>query len=112
VYGSFSRALTSAWFAFTLLWFWSSWAQLGAFVAMLGLPAIVLSCVLVVCVAALLLSAAETLRERWNALYEVVGSVLTSRYARTAWCAVLLGITLSVTAVLNAPAPHIVYKAF
>jgi hypothetical protein len=35
-----------------------------------------------------------------------------SVYAKTAWYTVLAVITLSVTAVLNAPAPQIVYRAF
>jgi len=37
---------------------------------------------------------------------------VTSRYVRTAWLTALVLVTVSVTVLLNAPAPDIVYKAF
>jgi D-alanyl-lipoteichoic acid acyltransferase DltB (MBOAT superfamily) len=111
LYASLSRGMTFGWFAFTLLWFWSSWGQLGAFVALLGWPAVVLAVGLLVVGAALVLSAMEGARERFARGADSV-PFLTSRYMRTAWCTALIGITLSLTVVLNAPAPHIVYKGF
>nr|MDQ6942034.1 hypothetical protein [Candidatus Eremiobacteraeota bacterium] len=35
-----------------------------------------------------------------------------SAYVQTAWLTALVVLTLSITVALNAPAPHIVYRAF
>jgi hypothetical protein len=49
----------------------------------------------------------------WFAGLHAGGAPLrSSPYVVTAWCTALIVLTLSVTAVLNAPAPHIVYRAF
>jgi D-alanyl-lipoteichoic acid acyltransferase DltB (MBOAT superfamily) len=37
VYRALSRGLTFVWFAFTLLWFWARWEQIGALASKLGM---------------------------------------------------------------------------
>lgn len=112
VYAALSRGLTYVWFAFSMLWFWSTWAQLGGLVAELGAIAIVLGISLVLGSSALLLTGLKYVEDRLSALTSRGGSILRSRYARTAWCTALAMLVISVTVLLNAPAPHIVYKAF
>jgi D-alanyl-lipoteichoic acid acyltransferase DltB (MBOAT superfamily) len=112
VYSSLSRGITFAYFAVTLLWFWATWGQLAQYVSLLGAVPVVLSVLLLVGVATVLLAAAESVEAYLRSAGAGLASLFASRYARVACCALLLGITLSVTAVLNAPAPHIVYKAF
>lgn len=105
MYETLSRGLTFMWFALTLLWFWSSWDQLTHIVALVGFSGIVLAMLLVFSASAALLAAAES-AEVW------MRTMIRSRYVRLAYCTALLVFTLSMTVGLNAPAPHVVYKAF
>jgi len=112
VYKVFSRGLNFTWFAFTQLWFWSTWTQIGQISATLGPLAIGL-CVLAVFVAATaVLAAMESARSGVLRITRGGAPVVTSRYVRTAWLTALVLVTVSVTVLLNAPAPDIVYKAF
>jgi D-alanyl-lipoteichoic acid acyltransferase DltB (MBOAT superfamily) len=111
LYAATSRGLTFLYFAFASLWFWSSWAQLGHFVALLGTGGIVLGMVLLL-VAASAVLAVPSLFDRLLAPQDAPRTWLRSPYVLTGWYAVLAVLTISVTAILNAPAPHIVYRAF
>jgi len=112
LYRATSRGLTFLWFAFSSVWFWSSWAQLGHFIALFGGAGITLAFVLVLVAATALLSVPSIL-ERWVLAGGAVQRPwIGSLYAKTAWYTVLAVLTISITAVLNAPAPHIVYRAF
>lgn len=110
-YAAVSRGLTFLWFAFAMLWFWSTWAQLASFASVLGTLAIVLALALVLGSAAVLLSGLKYLEEWWLA-FTRAGSPFASRYVRTAWSTMLAVIVVSVAVLLNAPAPHIIYRAF
>jgi len=112
IYAATSRGLTFLWFAFCAIWFWSSWAQLGHFIALFGGAGIVLGFVLVLAAATVLLSLPSLLDRLLFAGGESQQPWIRSVYAKTAWYTVLAVITISVTAVLNAPAPQIVYRAF
>lgn len=111
-YNAFARGLTFTWFAFTLLWFWSTWANLHLYWTRLGF---VLTAVLFVVV---FLGASVAL-EVWERLRVVVLSwrwrgepVLEAGYARMAWNTALALISMAVVSLLNASAPEIVYKGF
>jgi len=111
-YSTLSRGLTWAWFSFSSLWFWSSWDQLAHFERALGVAGTAASLSAMWGGTALVLAA-------WKALYDWIAratastlSVAASRYVAIAWCTALAVVVLSVTVVLNAPAPQIVYKAF
>ncbi|MDP9018107.1 MAG: hypothetical protein M3N19_07290 [Candidatus Eremiobacteraeota bacterium] len=103
LHSSLSRGLNFLWFCFTMLWFWSTLPQLHQLEAQIGLSAIGTAFAAVLVVAALGLTCAMNLTDRLPVF---------SPYMKTAWYTALAVVTISCTAVLNAPAPHIVYKAF
>jgi alginate O-acetyltransferase complex protein AlgI len=112
VYNAFARGLTFTWFAFTLLWFWSSSTQLKTILKVVGPDGFVIACGVVFLGATLVLAAWEALREQLLSWRRNDTPILTTRYARTAWGTALIVITAAVIGLLNAPAPDIVYKGF
>jgi alginate O-acetyltransferase complex protein AlgI len=112
VYNAFARGLTFTWFAFTLLWFWSSWGQIRTIAAAIGADGILVVWGAVLLGATLLLAGWETLREHLLSWQRNGTPILMTRYARTAWGTALIVIAAAVMLLLNAPAPEIVYKAF
>ncbi len=112
LYRAGSRGLTFTWFAFTMLWFWSDWQQLGQLRALLGTDVALLGWVVLFGIATIVLSA-------WVALFNFALSitwaghrVVLSRYARTMWNTALITVVTAVILLLNSPAPPIVYKNF
>jgi len=108
LYAAFSRGLTFVYFSFTLLWFWSSWSQLGGFAALLGPGATLAVFVIAVAGATLLLAILKLAGDAFNGH---IAAIPSAPYVRTAWSTVLAMLTIS-TAILNAPAPHVVYRGF
>jgi len=102
-YAALARGLTFLWFGFSMLWFWATWGQLRSLgssfdsIAMAG-------ALLTALLGAIALSTVLKVGQEW--LQGV------SPYLRTAWCTALGVIVISVAVVFNAPAAHIVYKAF
>lgn len=105
LYRSASRGLTYCWFAFALVWFWASWPQLVGMSATLGIASITIAIAVVWIASAGILSAFSALGTRLE-------GAARSIYAQTAWVTAMAVLVVSVTVVLNAPAPAIVYKAF
>jgi D-alanyl-lipoteichoic acid acyltransferase DltB (MBOAT superfamily) len=112
VYRAICRGLTFTWFAFTLLWFWSNWTQIGAISQELGPLPLLLAALVTWAGATVILAAIEVLRPAVLRLTWGEEPVLLSRYVRTAWLTTLVLVTVSVTLLLNSPAPDIVYKSF
>lgn len=112
VYIAMARGFTFTWFTFTLLWFWSSWAQLSTFVTVLGAQDTVAVWFVILVAATVTLAALERLRFLALAIRIRGESVLMSHYTRTAWSTAMTVIILVVAIILSAPAPQIVYKAF
>jgi D-alanyl-lipoteichoic acid acyltransferase DltB (MBOAT superfamily) len=113
VYAALSRALTLVYFAVCSLWFWSTWEQLGRFAGALGWTGVAAALLLMVGAASVLLTGVKFADDRLAEAARGRGpAVLASPYARTAWYTALAVVTVSVTVILNAPAPQIVYKAF
>lgn len=112
VYGACARGFTFTWFAFTLLWFWSSWEQLHRLSDILRTRDCVIALLVVFLAATIVLELLDRLRST-VALLRIDGeSILSSRYVRTVWCtAMILFITVA-TVIVRAPAPQIVYKTF
>jgi D-alanyl-lipoteichoic acid acyltransferase DltB (MBOAT superfamily) len=111
-YGVLARGFTFTWFSFSLLWFWSNWAQLGTIVHSLQSFEIAAVWAAIFVVSASVLAAWEAARE-WILSFQFDGRpLIVSRYARTIWCTALMVVALTVVLLLNAPAPDIVYKAF
>lgn len=100
IYRAFARGLTFTWFAFTLLWFWANWAQIGGLAATLGFGGSIAVAVAAVCGASVVLSVPFT------------GVILQSRYVRTALAAAMLLAISAAALVLNLSSPEIVYQQF
>jgi D-alanyl-lipoteichoic acid acyltransferase DltB (MBOAT superfamily) len=112
VYVAFGRGLTFTWFAFTLVWFWSSWKQIGQVFSDLSVAQWLGVWLAVALFMTAVLAFWEWLRAAVLSIKTSDGPILTSRYARVI-CACALGlVSLIMTVLLNQPAPDIVYKAF
>ncbi len=111
-YVAICRGLTFTWFAFTLCWFWSDWPQLAALTAAVGAGGAVAALTLILAAATLGLAAWEGVRGALLRIEWGQQSVLQSRYVRTAWCTALCLVALATEALINQPAPEIVYKRF
>lgn len=112
LYIGICRGLTFTWFAFTLIWFWNGWQQISRFAATLGAGAILTALLFILVCSTVGIAIWEALRGgllqiRWR---EQV--ILSSRYARTAWCTVLCLILFVTELLLRQQAPEIVYKTF
>lgn len=112
VYVAVSRGLTFTWFAFTLVWFWSNWSQIGRVAYNVGLPAMSVAWAVVFVGATVILALWEAMRKWAVSLKWDSTPVFASRYLRAAWGTALAVIIVAVLSLLNAPAPDIVYKAF
>jgi len=112
IYIVFGRGLTFAWFAFTLFWFWGNWSQIGKIVAAFSLAQWLGVWLSVWLVAAVVLAFWEWLRAALLSIRVSNEPILTSRYARVVYSTALGLVAIVMTALLNQPAPDIVYKAF
>jgi D-alanyl-lipoteichoic acid acyltransferase DltB (MBOAT superfamily) len=112
LYVAFCRGLTFSWFAFTLLWLWATWNQIGNLFTALGtVPWLGVWLAMWLCATAVL-AFWEWGRAVLLSIRTPEGPVLTNRYARVVY-ATVLGLTAFVmTVLLSQPAPDIVYKAF
>ncbi len=111
-YRALARGLTFTWFTFTLFWFWSDWPQMSAFVQALGGAALALLCTVVLLGASIVLAGVELVRSGSQAMRVGGEPLFASRYTRTVRCTALAVISVSVTTLLNLPAPDIVYGKF
>jgi D-alanyl-lipoteichoic acid acyltransferase DltB (MBOAT superfamily) len=107
VYRALARGLTFTWFAFTLLWFWSSWQQLGGLIGTATLPAFLLGWLLVLVTASVVLALVVAVQD-----YLAGYSWVRTRYTRTVFATGMMTIVLASVAILASPAPDIVYKNF
>jgi len=112
IYKAFSRALTFSWFALSSLWFWATWPQLHQIALELGAPGAALATMLLLFGAAPALALLDAM-QNWSAREARSQSPLPwSPYVRIVWYTALATLVVSATAILNAPAPHVIYKAF
>jgi D-alanyl-lipoteichoic acid acyltransferase DltB (MBOAT superfamily) len=112
LYMAFGRGLNFVWFAFTLLWFWGNWEQIGQLYAALsasqwaGIWLAAWACLTVA------LAAWEWLRSWLLSFTTDEGPVFTSRYALVVYATALGLAAVVINVLLHQPAPAIVYKAF
>jgi D-alanyl-lipoteichoic acid acyltransferase DltB (MBOAT superfamily) len=108
VYRAMARGLTFTWFAFTLLWFWATWADIGGLADKLGVFGCIAAAVGTVCAASIVLAIPDLLGPsgRW------LGGVMRSRYTRTAFASAMVLAIAIAGLVLNLSSPEIVYKQF
>jgi alginate O-acetyltransferase complex protein AlgI len=112
VYAAVCRGLTFTWLAFTLLWFFSDWAEIAALARALGPLGVAAMWLAMLAGSTLILAGLEALRSLLFAPTFEGRPVVASRYVRTVWVTALAAATVGVQTVMNAPAPDIVYKAF
>jgi alginate O-acetyltransferase complex protein AlgI len=111
-YQSVCRGLNFTFFSFSLLWFWSSWKDLGKMSRALELPAQLTAWCMIFAVSTIVLTSWETMRSavlnvKWGG-----NPLLLSRYIRTAWDTGLVFVTVALMELMSTPAPDIVYKTF
>ncbi|MBV8722188.1 MAG: hypothetical protein JO277_08570 [Candidatus Eremiobacteraeota bacterium] len=107
LFEALSNGLTYLWFAVTLTFSWMSWQQLADLAARFGVATLAGAAVALV-----LVTAASYRLVRLNAGVALARAIAAPPYVRQAWYAALATIVVSTAVLLNAPAPHIVYKAF
>lgn len=112
LYTIFSRGLTFSWFAFTLFWFWADWKRIDLIFTAVDLPHWIGIALAVWLCATLVLAVWEWLRAALLSVRTEDGPVLTNRYARVVYASALGLASIVMTALLNQPAPEIIYKAF
>ena len=112
IYSFVARGLTFTWVAFTLLWFWSDWPQLGQIASALGLGGILACGLIVLELSCFALAALQRIRAAALAPAIAGQPILLSRYTRTVWVSAMLTIIFAVQSVMNAAAPEVVYKSF
>lgn len=112
VYQAVCRGLNFTFFAFYLLWFWSTWKDLHTMRTELGLPAQMLAWSLIFAGSAVVLAAWVALRAGAERVRPEGRPFFWSRYVRTAWVTCLAFVLLGVMELLSTPAPDVVYKAF
>ena len=106
------RGITFAWVAFTLLWFWSDWPELGRFTAQLGPGGLALAVGLLIAGACVGIESLEVIRGL--ALRVTVGAqpLLASPYLRTVWITIMLLAVVAFDITLAADSGQVVYKEF
>ncbi len=112
LYRILTRGLTFTWFAFTLLWFWSTWRQMRQVLTMVGPSDIGMALVLLLAVATLALTVLAGVTAAAARRGGPVDGILYSRYTRTVFATALAVIILVANFVVSAPAPQLVYKDF
>jgi len=112
VYVAFGRGLTFIWFAFTLSWFWADWKQIDRVFAALSVVQWLGVWLAAWLCATVVLASWEWLFAALLSIRSLEGPVLTSRYVRVVYASALGLIAMVMTALLNQPAPDVVYKAF
>jgi alginate O-acetyltransferase complex protein AlgI len=108
IYRAVSRGLTFTWFAFTLLWFWARWPQIGGLAHTLGVGGSVAAIVGTIGAASLLLAVPDLL----GVSADMAGAALRSRYTRTAFASAMILAMAIAALVLHLSSPEIVYKQF
>jgi alginate O-acetyltransferase complex protein AlgI len=111
LYGAFARGLTFTWFAFTLFWFWSTWAQIQGLTNSLGSARWILVLSTIWLCATAILAGWEWARHRLLSM-QITNAPRLTGYARVAYSTALALAAFVLTVLLNQAAPGIVYKAF
>ncbi len=112
VYEALARGLTFSWFTFSLFCFWSNWEQIGRITTTLGGGAIAVMWIVIIVASSIVLSIYEALRKRALLISWRDQSIVESRYFRMMTGTCLATASLITGALLNLPAPEIIYKAF
>jgi alginate O-acetyltransferase complex protein AlgI len=111
-YNVLARGLTFTWCTLTLLWFWSSWTQMGSLMRIIRPAQVALIWVTILVGSSVLLGLWELSRAWFLSFQFESEPFLQSRYVRTVRDTALAAIAIAVLALLNVPPPDIIYKTF
>jgi hypothetical protein len=111
-YVMLTRGLTFTWFAFTLLWFWSGWAELERLARAMGPRGVATALALILAVATVSLEALERLTARMRRCTLWGEAVTESAYVRLALALDMIVIVIFAAIAVHAPPSQIVYQAF
>ena len=112
LYQALARGLTCSYFAFSLLWFWSTWSQLGRMASLIGASGLIGLWLAAIFIATLV-STAFVVSQQWLASLQLAGTPLwSSRYLRTVGSTAMVVVIAVQMLSLSGEAPQIVYKAF
>jgi alginate O-acetyltransferase complex protein AlgI len=112
VYAMLTRGLTFTWFAFTLLWFWSSWSQLEGFARSMGLGPVAIAFALILGGATVGLEALDRLSAWIRARTLWGNSLADSPYVRLTLTLGMFVILAFAALTINAPPSQVVYQVF
>ena len=110
VYVMVCRGVTFTWLAFTLLWFWADWGQLGLMAQAMGPGGMVAGLGAMILTATLVLAAMEAVHGA--DILTRLKPLLASAQLRTAGVSLLLLSIYTVQMLMDSPAPAIIYKDF
>ncbi|HYZ20896.1 MAG TPA: MBOAT family O-acyltransferase [Rhodopila sp.] len=108
VYRALARGVTFTWFAFTLLWFWGTWSDVGLLASRLGVSGGALAALGTIATASAVLAIPDMMGSRGDR----AARLIRSRYMRTAFSAAMVLVIAVGALVLNLSSPEIVYKQF
>lgn len=112
IYIAFGRGLTFTWFAFTLFWFWSTWAQLTSILTSIGPLNWLAIWFAIILTATIILALWESIHTLLFSANTLLRAFLMSRYTRVVFSSALFLIACIITILLSQAAPGIVYKGF
>lgn len=104
-YATLCRGACFTWFAFTLLWFWSNWEAIADLGGRLGAQGVLAAVAISVLAASAVLAALVAIQQKG-------ANIGRSVFWRTALASTQLVLLMSMTVLLESPAPGIVYKEF
>ena len=111
-YQALGRGLTFSWFAFTMFWFWADWAQIRLVFSSLGVAAWAGVWLCVVALSALCLTALAQAGLKLAAPGSPLRAPAVALVARSVLLGAMIFAAFFYCALLDQPAPGIVYKAF
>ncbi len=112
VYAALCRGLTFTWFGFTLLWFWSSWGDIGDYATAAGPLGCMAAAALIWATATLVLEIMRRVRGWIDGHRAVSRAGFTMPDFRAAQAGAMVFLLLALNVLISAPPPPIVYKQF
>lgn len=112
VYQFACRGATFGWVAFTLLWFWSDWPELGDFAARLGPVGLAAATEMLVIGSCLVIGLLLAIRHVGQRLAIAGTPLVTSPYVRTMWVTLMLLGIVAINVAMAGDTGEVVYKDF
>ena len=112
IYRAFGRGLNYCWYGITVFWFWGSWKQIHSIFSAFDVVQWIEICGAAWLTSTTILALWEWTRSSVMSIKIGNEPIIMSRYARVVYASAMGLVAFALTALLNQPAPGIVYKAF